>query len=73
MAVYFQARLVRALGRPDAVTLVCGRPATVVLTLTHVDVRFSLEHHPIELRMAGLDRDLDWIPAAKRYVAFHFR
>lgn len=73
MAAYFRARLVRALGRDDAVTLVCGRPATVVLTLTHVDVSFSLEHHPIELRMAGLDRDLGWIPAAGRYVAFHFR
>jgi hypothetical protein len=73
MVSYFRARLVRALGRDDGVTLVCGRPATVVLTVTHVDLTFSLEHHPIELRMAGLDRDLGWIPAAGRYVAFHFR
>ena len=72
MAGYLRARLVRALGREDAVALLCRRPARVVLTLTHVDVTFALNHHPIELRMAGLDRDLGWIPAAGRYVAFHF-
>jgi hypothetical protein len=73
MASYFRARLVRALGREDAVFLLCFRRARVVFTLTHIDVTFSLEHHPIELRMAGLDRDLGWIPAAGRYVAFHFQ
>jgi hypothetical protein len=72
MAGYFRARLVHALGREDAVALLCRRPGRVVLTLTHVDVTFALDHHPIELRMAGLDRDLGWIPAAGRYVAFHF-
>jgi hypothetical protein len=72
MAGYFRARLVRALGREDAVALLCQRPARLTLTLTHVDLTFALEHHPIELRMAGLDRDLGWIPAAGRYVAFHF-
>ena len=72
MAGYLRARLVHALGRKDAVALLCRRPARVVLTLTHVDVTFALDHHPIELRMAGLDRDLGWIPAAGRYVAFHF-
>ncbi|HEX4602962.1 MAG TPA: hypothetical protein VH724_03140, partial [Candidatus Angelobacter sp.] len=73
MASYFRARLVLALGREDAVALLCTRPARIVFTLTHIDVTFSLDHHPIELRMAGLDRDLGWIPAAGRYVAFHFK
>jgi hypothetical protein len=73
MTSYFRARLVRALGRADAVALLCNRPARVMLTLTHVNVIFSLDHHPIELRIAGLDRDLGWIPAAGRYVAFHFQ
>jgi hypothetical protein len=73
MASYFRARLLRALGRDDAVALLCDRPAHVVLTLTHVDVTFSLDHHPIEIRMSGLDRDPGWIPAAGRYVSFHFR
>ncbi|HEX9254650.1 MAG TPA: hypothetical protein VF938_03860, partial [Candidatus Angelobacter sp.] len=72
MAGYFRARLVRALGREDAVALLCRRRARVVLTLTHVDVTFALDQHPIELRMAGLDRDLGWIPAAGCYVGFHF-
>jgi hypothetical protein len=72
MAAYFRARLVRALGREDAVALLCRRPARIALTLTHIDVTFALDHHPIELRMAGLDRDLGWIPAAGRYVVFHF-
>jgi hypothetical protein len=73
MASYFRARLLRALGRDDAVALLCDRPAHVVFTLTHVDVTFSLDHHPIEIRMSGLDRDPGWIPAAGRYVSFHFR
>jgi hypothetical protein len=73
MASYFRARLFRALGRDDAVALLCDRPAHVVLTLTHVDVTFSLDHHPIEIRMSGLDRDPGWIPAAGRYVSFLFR
>jgi hypothetical protein len=73
MTSYFRARLLRAQGRDDAVSLLCDRPAHVVLTLTHVDVTFSLDHHPIEIRMSGLDRDPGWIPAAGRYVSFHFR
>jgi hypothetical protein len=73
MASYFRARLLRALGRDDSVSLLCGRRAQVVLTLTHVDVTFSLDHHPIEIRMSGLDRDPGWIPAAGRYVSFHFK
>lgn len=72
MADYLRARLVRALGRADAVGLLCNLPARVTLTLTHVDVTFPLDHHPIEMRIAGLDRDLGWVPAAGRYIAFHF-
>jgi hypothetical protein len=80
MAGYLRARLVRALGREDAradaradaAEFLCHLPAHVSLTLTHLDVTFSLDHHPIEVRMAGLDRNLGWIPAAGRYVAFHF-
>jgi hypothetical protein len=73
MAEYFRARLVRALGREDAVPLLCRLPAQVAFTLTHVDVTFSIDHHPIEIRAAVLDRDPGWIPAAGRYLAFHFQ
>jgi hypothetical protein len=27
---------------------------------------------PIELRIAGLDRDPGWIPSAGRSISFHF-
>jgi hypothetical protein len=73
MSSYVRARLVRALRRDDAVQFVCGRPGRVVFTFTHVDVTFSLDRHPIELRIAGLDRNIGWIPASGRYVAFHFQ
>lgn len=72
MSAYLRARLARALGREDAAEFLCHRRARVSLTLTHLDVTFSLDHHPIGIRIAGLDRDLGWIPAAGRYVAFHF-
>jgi len=44
----------------------------IVTTPAHLDVTFSLERHPIEIRMAGLDRDPGWIAAIGRHVAFHF-
>jgi hypothetical protein len=72
MAEYFRARLVRAMGRENAVELLCRVPARVTFALTHVDVFYSLNRHPIEVRMAGLDRDPGWIPAAGRYLTFHF-
>jgi hypothetical protein len=58
---------------PDAVGDVLLRhPGRVEATATHVDVALSLADLPIEVRLAGLDRDPGWIPAAGRTVAFHF-
>ena len=34
--------------------------------------RFGLRELPIEVRLSGLDRDPGWVPAAGRFVAFHF-
>ena len=48
------------------------RAARVELSATRVDVDFDLAGHPIEIRMAGLDRDPGWIPAAGRSLAFRF-
>ncbi|HEX7808351.1 MAG TPA: hypothetical protein VF608_06500, partial [Thermoanaerobaculia bacterium] len=53
-------------------TFLLARAGTIVVTPAHVDVHFILETHPIEIRIAGLDRDPGWIPAAGRHVAFHF-
>jgi hypothetical protein len=75
LAAYADARLRRALGlspedRLDAVLLL--RRARVFVTPTHVDVAFQLAQLPLEVRFAGLDRTPGWIPAAGRFVAFHF-
>jgi hypothetical protein len=37
-----------------------------------LEVGFSLETYPLEIRLAGLDRDPGWIPAAGRTVRFRF-
>jgi hypothetical protein len=37
-----------------------------------VDVHLGLDDLPISLRVAGLDRDPGWIPAAGRSVRLHF-
>jgi len=70
---YIRARLARALGGDDAAELLCRIPGRITRTLTHVDVHYSLKTYPIEIRLAGLDRDPGWIPAAGRYVAYHFQ
>ena len=72
LAPYLRARLMRALGRDDAPALLCRVPAQVRTTPVHVHVFMRLEGYPIEIRLAGLDRDPGWIPAAGRYVSFHF-
>lgn len=72
---YIQARLVNALGlrkSDDITTLLCNSHARVTVTPTHLDVFFSLRELPIEIRLSGLDRDPGWVPAAGRYIKFHF-
>ena len=72
LAAYIRARLVRAIGREDATQFVCRVSGTIEVTPMRVDIHYSLQTHPIEIRLAGLDRDPGWIPAAGRYVAYHF-
>jgi hypothetical protein len=70
-----QSRLQSALGldnADDASDLVCRHRAAVEVTATRVDVKLSLADLPIAIRLAGLDRDPGWVPAAGRYIAFHF-
>jgi hypothetical protein len=79
---YLRARLGRALGVGKAQTgvgrakalkrLVCGHGARVAVTSTRLDVTFELARLPLAVRLAGLDRDPGWVPAAGRHVAFHF-
>ena len=73
---YLRARLARALGFPAsstaALTLLLQQPARVQTISTHVRVFFSLAQHPLEIRVAGLDRDPGWVPAAGRNFAFFY-
>jgi hypothetical protein len=78
---YIRARLGRALGLRgirsehlgEALSAVLlEHQARVLVTATDLDVFLSLEQHPIQIRLAGLDRDAGWVPAAGRYVTFHF-
>lgn len=72
---YVRARLALALGcgpRRNLGRLVCRQRARIELGPSQLDVHFSLAQLPIEIRCAGLDRDPGWVPAAGRYLRFHF-
>jgi hypothetical protein len=72
---YARARLRRALGLAgagDLSKLLCERRARVLASATHVDLFFTLAELPIEVRLSGIDRDPGWIPAAGRFIAFHY-
>jgi hypothetical protein len=75
LAAYVEARLRLALGWKSAgaaARLLCALPARVAATATHVDVFMSLADLPVEVRLSGLDRDPGWLPAAGRFISFHF-
>lgn len=68
-------RLRLALGiddEADLAELLLHHHARVTITPTHIDIFFSLATHPIEIRVSGLDRDPGWVPAAGRFIAFHY-
>jgi hypothetical protein len=75
LAPRMEARIALALGERRIaralVRLACS-DARVVDTGTRLDVHFDLARLPLAVRIAGLDRDPGWIPAAGRIVAFHF-
>jgi len=70
-----QVRLQRALGllsAGDVPHILCKHTARILLTATHLDIVLSLAALPIEVRLSGLDRNPGWVPAAGRFIAFHF-
>jgi hypothetical protein len=73
---YLRARLARALGFPprsaEALKVLLNEPARIVTTATQVSVFFSLAQHPLQIRLAGLDRDPGWVPAAGKNVLFFY-
>jgi len=69
LALYLDARL----------RLLCGSglsllalPACVQTRDLDLGARFALDRHPIQLRIAGLDRNPGWQPAEGRAIAFVF-
>ncbi len=68
-------RLSQAFGKAmdtGQVGLELVQPARVWTSSTRLDVHFRLVDHPLELRLAGLDRDLGWLPAAGRSIYYHY-
>lgn len=73
---YLQARLALALGidasADDLAALLCRQPASVRCDMTTLLVQLPLATLPLPIRIAGLDRDPGWIPAAGRALQFRF-
>ena len=74
LAPRIAARLARALRVEKQVAghllIRCG--ARVSLSPSHLDVAFALDDLPIEVRIAGLDRDPGFVPAAALTVGFSY-
>jgi hypothetical protein len=69
LALYLDARL----------RLMCGAGLSLLALPARIQTRdldfgatFALDRHPIELRIAGLDRNPGWQPAEGRAIAFVF-
>lgn len=69
-----EARIALALGcRPRrAIHRLCRRKARIRISSGRLEAEFRLEDHPLEIRLAGLDRDPGWIPSAGWDFRFHF-
>ena len=68
-------RLALALNLPagqDPVRMTLCLNARVRCRAERVDVHLSLAHLPLAVRLAGLDRDPGWVPAAGSDLRFHF-
>jgi hypothetical protein len=75
LGAYVAARLCLALGvrrRREAVAVLLRRRASVLVTATEIELTFALADYPVAVRLAGLDRDPGWVPAAGRRIGFRF-
>ena len=72
---FAECRLLQALNletRNDLNKILFEKDATIAVSATHFEATFSLAELPLEVRFSGLDRNPGWIPAAGKYVEFHF-
>jgi hypothetical protein len=74
LARYVRLRCALALGcaAAEVTDMLLRRPAQVRTTPATLEVVFSLAGHPLPIRLAGLDRDPGWVPAAGRSISFVF-
>ena len=70
--VFLKGALQHALNTEDPFHVLCQSPGSMEATASQLDVTFSLEQHPVEIRMLGLDRDPGWLPQAGLGLHFHF-
>ncbi|EXI67925.1 MAG: hypothetical protein AW08_01529 [Candidatus Accumulibacter adjunctus] len=72
---YLGRRLALAMGLRNvrrAARLLLRQPARIEVSAARVDIHLRLADLPISVRLAGLDRDPGWVPAAGRFLAFHY-
>lgn len=72
---FAEHRLLQALeieSRDDLNNILFEQPATVAVSEMHFNATFRLADLPLQIRFSGLDRDPGWIPAAGKFVGFHF-
>lgn len=72
---YLGRRLALAMGLRSArraARLLLRQPARVEVSAARLDIHLRLADLPISVRLAGLDRDPGWVPAAGRFLAFHY-
>lgn len=75
LAAFARVRLARAMPQIGADTLVdvlLRHRATIHLSETRLDIAFSLAELPLAVRLAGLDRDIGWLPSAGLSLRFIF-
>ena len=65
-------RLADALGNPDPLALLLAQPGEIIVADDRLTLSFPLAGHPLPLRLAGLDRDPGFLPAAGRTFRFDF-
>jgi hypothetical protein len=69
LALYLNARLEHLTGSG---LMLLAQPARIETRDLDLQAVFGLDRHPIELRLAGLDRNPGWQPAEGRSIAFAF-
>ena len=65
-------RLAQALGSRDPLAILIAQPGEISADGDQLTIRFPLAGHPLALRLAGLDRDPGFLPAAGRAIRFDF-